>query len=161
MLYRVPIDDTHTWSIDYFAHRFPPEVDVPPQEAVPVHDLEVPGLDPHGHPVWPDMDVTGMQDMVMWMARGMVADRSTEELGEGEEGIRLYRQLVDENLQRIARGEDPKGLIRDAAKNACIRIGNDQENDKRIETGRGGRRGDRYDPVANQIRELMSTVVPV
>ena len=163
MLYRVPIDDTHTWSIDYFAHRFPLEMDVPPQATVPVHYLEVPGLDARGHAEWPDMDITGMQDMVMWMARGPVADRSTEELGEGEEGIRLYRQLVEENLERIARGEDPIGVIRNAAKNSCIRIGNDQENDKRIETPRTvgigadpAHRPDRHDPVVAQIRELVA-----
>ncbi len=160
MIFRVPLDDTHTWSIDYFGHRFPPEVEVPAQETVPVHYLEVPGLDPRGHPIWPDLDVTGMQDMVMWMARGTIADRSTEELGEGEEGIILYRQLVEENMRRIERGEDPIGVIRDPAKNVCIRIGNDLENDKRIESTRGGgsaRRGDRHDPVVAQIRELVAS----
>ncbi len=164
MIIRVPIDDTHTWSIDYFAHRFPPAVEVPAQETVPVHYVTVPDLDPHGHPVWPDMDVAGMQDMVMWRARGTIADRSTEVLGEGEEGIALHRQLLEENMRRVGRGEDPMGVIRDPAKNVCIRVGNDAENNKRIDRPsepirESTNRPDRYDPVAGQIRELVSSAV--
>jgi 5,5'-dehydrodivanillate O-demethylase len=164
MIIRVPIDDTHTWAVDYFAHRFPPGVEVPVQKTVPVHYPALPTLDAHGHPVWPDMDVTGMQDMVMWQARGTIADRSTEVLGEGEEGIILHRQLMEENIRRVERGEDPIGVFRDPASNVCIRVGDDAENDKRIERpGRLGNasapRPDRYDPVAEQIEVLAESAV--
>jgi len=34
-----------------------------------------------------------------------------------DRGIALYRKLLHENMNRVERGEDPMGIIRDAAKN--------------------------------------------
>jgi 5,5'-dehydrodivanillate O-demethylase len=155
LLFRVPIDDTHTWAIQYRAHRLPSGVSAPPQETVPVYYPPLPGLDAQGHPTWSVMDVAGMQDMLMWHARGPIADRSMEELGSGEDGIILHRRLLEENLRRVERGEDPMGVMRDPARNGCIRLGDDE---RRTAPQRGRESAapgpDRYDPVAAQLREL-------
>ena len=155
VLFRVPIDDTHTLAFQYRAHRLPTGMVAPAQETVPVYYPPLPGLDAHGHPTWGVMDVAGMQDMLMWVARGPMADRSTEELGAGEDGIVLLRQLLQENMRLVEQGEDPIGVIRDPAKNVCIRLGDD---DRRSTPPRQNEhlalRPDRYDPVAEQVREL-------
>lgn len=160
MLFRVPIDDTHTWAIQYRVHQIPAGVDAPPQETVQVYYPPLPGLDEKGQATWPVMDVSGMQDVLMWHARGPIADRSTEDLDEDDQGIVLHRQLLEENMLRVDRGEDPIGVVRDPSKNACIRLGQDPE-DARADRPRvpGTARAyaaspNRYDPVATQIRQL-------
>ena len=34
-----------------------------------------------------------------------------------DQGVALYRKLLVENMESIQRGEDPKGIVRDPAKN--------------------------------------------
>lgn len=160
MLFRVPIDDTHTWAIQYRVHRVRPGVEMEPQDVVPVYKPPLPGLDDDGHPTWPTMDVSGMQDMVMWYARGPIADRTHEELDENDSGIVLHRKLLEENMDRVARGEDPMGVFRDPAKNVSVAF-IPRDGDGRAERPeRGGSARnyvaapDRYDPVATHIREL-------
>jgi 5,5'-dehydrodivanillate O-demethylase oxygenase subunit len=162
-LFRVPIDDTHTWAIQYRAHRLPAGVEAQPQDPVPVYELPLPGLDEHEQVNWPLMDVAGGQDMLMWFARGPIADRSAEELDPDiDAGLILHRQLLEENMQKVARGEDPIGVIRDPLKNVRIRLpGQDQEEAQvpRAERPAGAARHyvappDRFDPVVAQLKQL-------
>jgi 5,5'-dehydrodivanillate O-demethylase len=57
-----------------------------------------------------------------WETQGPVTDRARENLGTTDTGIALYRRLLREQIQHVQNGEDPKGLIRDAALNDVIRI---------------------------------------
>jgi hypothetical protein len=52
-----------------------------------------------------------------WVAQGPVSDRTTEHLATSDKGIRLYRALIKENLERVSRGEDPIAVIRDPSEN--------------------------------------------
>jgi 5,5'-dehydrodivanillate O-demethylase len=62
------------------------------------------------------------QDFVAWTGQGAVADRTREHLGESDRGIILLRRRMLEQAEVVARGGEPKALIRDAAANDCIRL---------------------------------------
>ena len=53
------------------------------------------------------------QDHVVWETQGAIADRTEERLATSDRGIVLLRQRLQENIQRVAEGLDPAGLIRD------------------------------------------------
>jgi 5,5'-dehydrodivanillate O-demethylase oxygenase subunit len=62
------------------------------------------------------------QDFVTWVGQGRIADRSREHLGPSDQGIVMIRRRFLRDLEAIARGEDPKGVIRDPALNRAIRL---------------------------------------
>jgi 5,5'-dehydrodivanillate O-demethylase len=107
---RVPADDVTTIAYWYFTKPRP--AGSPPQATVPV---------------WPNpfrnadgtlkADTTNAQDMLAWVAQGPIADRTAEHLVTSDKGINLYRRVLLEQMEKIARGEDPLGVIRDPAQN--------------------------------------------
>jgi 5,5'-dehydrodivanillate O-demethylase len=62
-------------------------------------------------------DTIPHQDMLGWVAQGPITDRTAEHLGQSDKGVILYRKLLEEQLDRIAKGQDPMGIIRDRSKN--------------------------------------------
>jgi 5,5'-dehydrodivanillate O-demethylase oxygenase subunit len=107
---RVPIDDTHT--IVYWYTTRVREPGAAPQTSVPV------GVQRHKNEDGSLVAETiPGQDMVAWVGQGPITDRSTEHLVSSDKGIQLYRKVLLEQLERIARGEDPMGVVRDAAIN--------------------------------------------
>ena len=60
---------------------------------------------------------TGNQDMAAQVSMGPITDRTAEHLVSSDKGIMLYRKLLLENIERVARGEDPMNTIRDPGKN--------------------------------------------
>jgi 5,5'-dehydrodivanillate O-demethylase len=49
-------------------------------------------------------------------------DRTAEHLGVSDEGVILLRRLFKDCIESVAKGQDPLGVIRDAAKNEMIRL---------------------------------------
>ena len=49
----------------------------------------------------------------MWETQGAVSDRTKEHLGASDEGIVMLRRLMFENIEKVERGEDPLGIVRD------------------------------------------------
>jgi 5,5'-dehydrodivanillate O-demethylase len=112
---RVPMDDTHTYHILYKVYR--PGIPVPAQDVVPVHEL--PWEDERGNL---SVDFTLGQDMMAWVTQGAVARRDLEKIGAADTGIIMLRELVEEQIDRVARGEDPIEVYRDPAKNQMIEL---------------------------------------
>jgi 5,5'-dehydrodivanillate O-demethylase oxygenase subunit len=118
MHWRVPIDDTHTRIIHAGflrgkGQQSPEELDNPPVED------HVPQKRPDGEYA---MDTFFSQDKMAWETQGPIFDRSQEHLGASDRGVVLYRQMVREQIERVQRGEDPLGTIRDPAGNQCIEL---------------------------------------
>lgn len=107
MQIRVPIDDETTWFILYSTHK-PAGIELSPQERFP--NYEVPWIDANGKHI---VDYVEGQDIMAWVTQGRIADRTGEHLGKGDTGVILLRKLVFENIDRVARGEDPLGVTRD------------------------------------------------
>jgi 5,5'-dehydrodivanillate O-demethylase oxygenase subunit len=54
---------------------------------------------------------------MVWLTQGTISDRTTERLGTSDKGIILFRQVLLEQMEKVERGEDPLGVIRDPVRN--------------------------------------------
>ncbi len=116
MQIRVPIDDSNTLHVCIDGIR-PGDGSAPRKDVPVVHEpIE---YDELGRVF---ADVIVKQDEMAWVGQGPISDRSTEHLATSDQGIMIYRKVILENLAKIARGEDPMGVIRDPEKNESIRI---------------------------------------
>lgn len=55
------------------------------------------------------------QDHMAWETQGPISDRTDERLGTADGGIVMLREMVLREIERVQRGQDPKGVIRDPA----------------------------------------------
>jgi len=111
---RVPVDDTHTMHIRYQTRARSPEA--PPQalDSIPVKRTDL--FNPDGTMKGPANQVP-KQDMLAWVAQGPISDRTTEHLASSDKGVILYHNLLLEQIERVERGEDPLGTVRDPEEN--------------------------------------------
>jgi len=116
--WRVPIDDGHMLSVGWFFDRVPNEMEPYKQDRIPywVSPIKDALTDR-----WITSHVMN-QDFVAWVGQGTVADRTQEHLGESDRGVIMMRRRILEDAERVARGEEPKAVIRDAEKNRCVRL---------------------------------------
>lgn len=117
MHFRVPVDDTHT---QIYRVRFAPSADGGKvrQNGVPVEHIP-PFKDEAG--VY-HMKSFGSQDGMAWETQGAVTDRSREFLGHTDRGIAMYRRMLRREIDAVAEGKDPAGVVRDPALNEAIGI---------------------------------------
>jgi 5,5'-dehydrodivanillate O-demethylase len=99
---RVPMDDTHTYHICYQVYAAPPGVEAPRQDVVPWY--EPPTHDEQGRPI---LDYVLAQDAIVWVAQGDIVDRSKELLGRTDLPIVVLRRQLQEQIDRVERGEAP------------------------------------------------------
>jgi 5,5'-dehydrodivanillate O-demethylase oxygenase subunit len=109
---RVPVDDTHTLNFRYQGLQPKAGESVSPE--IPAR-RERP-FDEHGNLIC-SLEQVPEQDMIAWVGQGPIADRSHEHLMSSDHGVARYRKLLEENIARLERGEEPMGVIRDPAKN--------------------------------------------
>jgi 5,5'-dehydrodivanillate O-demethylase len=115
--WRVPIDDERTLHVAWFTDPVPgPE----PFEQPRIPYWFGPIRDPQTGR-WITSHIMN-QDFVAWMGQGAIADRTKEHLGESDRGIILMRRRMLEEAGVVARGGDPKAVIRDAAKNHRLEL---------------------------------------
>jgi 5,5'-dehydrodivanillate O-demethylase len=106
--WRVPIDDRNTLSVTWHFLRLPRESEPFEQESVPY--WYGPIKDDQGR--WISSHVMN-QDFAAWVGQGVIADRMHERLGKSDEGVLMMRRLLFADMDRVARGEDPKAVVRD------------------------------------------------
>ena len=99
---RVPIDDTHTYHINYGCF-IAPEAEL---ESVPYYD--VPLYDDDGRPLW---DFVLAQDVHAWISQGDIMDRTVEQLGRTD--LVFMRRQFEEQMLIVEDGGDPKNVFRD------------------------------------------------
>ena len=98
-----------------------------------------PVLDDRGQPQFQYLDrEVDPQDNAIFASQGVVYDRTKERLGESDQGIVLYRHLLDNQMQAIAAGKDPMNVFRDPTKNICLDL--PTESREKFLTGRIGAR---------------------
>jgi 5,5'-dehydrodivanillate O-demethylase len=107
--FRVPIDDTHTLLYWYDCKEAKPGETASAE--VPIWDNPYANPDGSFRP-----EVINVQDMMVWITQGPVTDHTRENLGESDRGVALLRRTLLEQLDRIAAGHDPQGVVRDPAK---------------------------------------------
>jgi 5,5'-dehydrodivanillate O-demethylase len=117
---RVPVDDTHT--LHYWYRTEMRAEGAPPQSSIPISD--VPYVHKNGRLV---VETINGQDMMAWVTQGDISDRTTERLGTSDKGVILFRNLLDEQIEKVEQGQDPMGVVRDPAQNEpYIKIGRER-----------------------------------
>jgi len=104
---RTPMDDTHTFHV--VIQAWPPNEGDQPNKEIRVEHVPI-ELDELGRIIGPYIVA---QDELAWIGQGPVTDRATEHLTTSDKGILLYRKLINENLEKVERGEDPMAVIRE------------------------------------------------
>lgn len=114
--YRVPIDDTHTLSLVWAWTAVPLEQQPYVQERIPHWEATI--TDPvTGR--WISSHVIN-QDTIAWIGQGQLSDRQNEHLGRSDIGVIKYRNRLREDLEKVARGEDPSGVFREPEANVLV-----------------------------------------
>jgi 5,5'-dehydrodivanillate O-demethylase len=114
--WRVPVDDDNLLSVGWFFDRVPNDMEPFHQERIPYW------YGPIKDPLtgrWISTHVMN-QDFIAWVGQGTVADRTQEHLGESDRGVIMMRRKLLEQAELVARGGEPKAVIRDAELNRCI-----------------------------------------
>jgi 5,5'-dehydrodivanillate O-demethylase oxygenase subunit len=153
---RVPMDDERTLYFWYSCHLPKPGVlqflEEQTPESIPVYEVPVPGWDRGGEPEWPFLDNNSGQDIAMWYTQGAISDRSQEHLGLSDKGVILYRKLLEENMAKVQRGEDPMNVFRDPAKNVFHELHTEEHLFGRNDPAQLGRAGQasKYSPILRE-----------
>lgn len=119
--WRVPVDDTHTLSVTWSFIRVPQESepyvqgDIPTWRS-PVRDATT------GQ--WITSHVIN-QDITAWVGQGEITNRSRELLGASDRGVALLRRQLFDDIDAVAAGRDPKGVMRDAERNQRVALPSD------------------------------------
>ncbi len=126
---RVPVDDTHTMHIVYAGKLRKPDEAL--QDQVPVLRDEV-MYDEVGRVDAPWIVV---QDEMVWIGQGAVSNRTAEHLVTSDKGVALFHSLLFENMEKVARGEEPMGIVRDPEENEIISFRRESSSRKLIQSG--------------------------
>ncbi|HVB01089.1 MAG TPA: aromatic ring-hydroxylating dioxygenase subunit alpha [Acidimicrobiales bacterium] len=122
--WRVPVDDETTLSVVWSYTRVPRDCEPYRQATIP--HWYAPITDPVSGR-WITSHVIN-QDTVAWVGQGTVAQRNLEHLGRSDRGVIMLRRQLELDMQAVAEGRDPKGIIRDEGANVCIDLpGNRRE----------------------------------
>ena len=111
---RVPVDDTHTQI--YVVYFSPNDTDLSPADGDAPWEY-FPIRDDKGQY---RLDHVLVQDAMAWETQGAITDRTQEHLGVGDEGIIIFRKLLHEQIDRVRKGGEPLGVIRDPQMNRII-----------------------------------------
>jgi 5,5'-dehydrodivanillate O-demethylase len=116
---RVPVDDENTMHYWYIAYEPPTDVIVPQTllERIPLYDF--PYRDEQGEY---RLNVVDAQDIMAWITQGPIAQRQLEKLGTTDSGVILFRKILQREMAKVARGEDPLNVFRDPVKNDVLRF---------------------------------------
>jgi 5,5'-dehydrodivanillate O-demethylase oxygenase subunit len=117
--WRVPVDDENTLSVAWFFVRVPKGREPYVQETVPTWVSPI--KDENGR--WISSHVIN-QDIIAWVGQGRIADRTKENLRSSDVGITMMRQRFFEEMEAVADGRDPWGVIRNPNVAACIELPN-------------------------------------
>lgn len=114
--WRVPIDNENTLSVVWFVHPLPGEE---PYEQEQIPTWYSPIKDEDGR--WISSHIIN-QDYIAWIGQGTIADRTKEHLGHSDRGVVALRRQLLKDVEAVAAGEDPMGVIRDPAVNDRIHL---------------------------------------
>ncbi len=107
--FRVPVDDTNTRQFAYRTLRRKPGA---PARPMVVNHAKL--FNEQGKIV---ADNIPAQDMVAWVMQGPISDRENEHLAASDKGVLMYHKMLNEEMDKVQRGEEPMCVFRDPAEN--------------------------------------------
>jgi 5,5'-dehydrodivanillate O-demethylase len=137
---RVPMDDTTTRQYFYSCYILPSDLELPAAEEVPHFEIPMPAL---GKIDWPLFISNVIQDVAILASQGPIYDRSRERLGDSDQGVNIYRKMLEREIDAVENGKDPKNVFRDPAeaRGPVLPFGKSR--------GGGGPRLSRHGPLSN------------
>jgi 5,5'-dehydrodivanillate O-demethylase oxygenase subunit len=111
--WRVPVDDTHTNV--FWVGLMPAKTGTAGETTIEhiADTKKAPGVF--------DMSDFYSQDRAVWETQGAISDRTHEDLGASDRGIVMFRRMLEEQIDRVERGEDPTvARALDARRNQII-----------------------------------------
>ena len=60
------------------------------------------------------------QDVMAWVTQGPIAKRELEKLGTTDRGVIMFRRMLEREIERVAAGADPIGVLRNPADDKII-----------------------------------------
>ena len=129
--YNVPIDDTHTMLVrlvwnpegskaEYDRDKILKTPDWQPDPVEPYREYRRMEDKPALGYDWPKM--VSAQDATIQDSMGPIADREREHLTPSDGGVVIVRKMLRDAMAAVKAGRDPKGIVRDPAKNHDIEI---------------------------------------
>lgn len=115
--WRVPIDDENTLSVAWMYMTAPKEHSAYRQQQIPCWRPSL--KDNKGD--WILSHVIN-QDIVAWVGQGRIADRTKEHLSASDVGIAMMRKTYFQQMEAVANGLDPKGVMRDEDAARCVKL---------------------------------------
>jgi 5,5'-dehydrodivanillate O-demethylase len=115
--WKIAIDDLNTLFITWSALHVPTECEPYVQERIPT--WHAPIKDANGEWI---TSHAGNQDVIAWISQGRLADRTRESLGASDRGVAMLRRRLFDDLDAIAKGSEPRGIIRDPKRNVRIAL---------------------------------------
>lgn len=109
---RVPIDDTHTWRVDFAYKQGEPAEDLDNPPATYLEPYKTPADKLHPFVKF-KIDTVPQQDHMVWETQGQIVDRTMENLSYSDRVLLDLRKLVKENIEKVQNGEDPMAVQRD------------------------------------------------
>ena len=64
-----------------------------------------------------DAPMVIQQDEMAWIGQGPISDRTQEHLATSDKGVIVFHNLILAEIEKVERGEDPLGVVRDPAVN--------------------------------------------
>ena len=119
--WRVPIDDENTLNVTWSFIRVPREAEPFVQQSIPSW---VSPIKDEKTGRWISSHVLN-QDIIGWVGQGRITDRTQENLGASDRGIAMIRRQLFEDIGAVQAGRDPKGVLRDPAKNKQVFLPSD------------------------------------
>ncbi|MQA88417.1 MAG: Rieske 2Fe-2S domain-containing protein [Streptosporangiales bacterium] len=116
--WRVPVDDENTLSVNWAFARVPTDQEPYKQDRIPYWHSPIKD-EKTGR--WITSHIMN-QDFVAWVGQGVNSDRTQEHLGRSDRGVTLIRKQFVRDMNSVAEGRDPKGLIRDPELNHCVEL---------------------------------------
>lgn len=116
MHWRVPLDDTTT-RIFWLTFRPSPDGSVVDPSIPPLMRNQKPWVGNDGEYT---MDTTAGQDGMAWETQGPIYDRRKENLGASDTGVLMFRNLLKEQIEIVASGGEPIGLMWDPEENEML-----------------------------------------
>src|SRR5438270_9140510 len=120
MWLRMPIDETHTWQATVLfvpnedGSIVDPSTEEPEVTCLPAikdpPDALHPAATYNFYAPWGQILT---QDMVMWETQGPISPRTDERLATSDKGIVMLRDLMFQEIEKVQRGDDPLGVMRD------------------------------------------------
>lgn len=113
----VPIDDENTLRVSWRSYPLPGERPFQ-QERIPYW---YPRTKDPATGAWLTSRLEN-QDVIAMVGQGVIAERMEERLGESDRGVIMLRKRLLRDIELVANGSDPTGLIREPSKNRRLAL---------------------------------------